>query len=454
VDNIDSIINDQQKYFSSNKTKDINFRIEQLKKLKSSLAKNEKEIYNSLKKDLNNPEFECYFYYKMLIDEINFMIKNLKYFSKPKNVKTPLMLFKSKCKIYYEPYGIVLIIGAWNVPYQITLLPLIGAIAAGNCSIIKPSELSPNTSKIISKIINESFNKEYCCAIEGGIDETTELLNQKFDFIFYTGSTQVGKIIAQAAAKNLTPVVLELGGKSPCIVDKNVNVDIAAKRIIWSKFLNAGQICTSPDYLLIHKEIKDEFIKVLCKFIKIFFGEIAKESEDYSRIINEKHFNRLVSLLNTGSILIGGKTEKENLFIEPTIIDRIKWDDKIMEDEIFGPILPVIEYDNLSEVIIKINEKEKPLALYIYSNDKKNIKKIINETSSGGIGINVCTMHYLNQYLPFGGIGNSGMGNYHGKASFETFSHKKSSLNKSINFDTDLLYPPYKNKLKLLRKFF
>ena len=320
--------------------------------------------------------------------------------------------------------------------------------------IIKPSELAPNTARIITKIIEESFVKEHCTVIEGGVDETTKLLEERFDFIHYTGNSRVGRIIAQAAAKNLTPVILELGGKSPCIVDATANIEVSARRIVWGKFLNAGQTCVAPDYLLVHKSIKERLIKAIVKQIEIFYGKNPENSKDFGRIINQRHFDRLSVLLNNGKVTAGGRTNKEKLYIEPTIIEHLTWDAPIMKEEIFGPILPVLEYSTIDEVISMVNAKEKPLALYYFSKDKNNISRISKEAHFGGGCINTTVIHTSNPHLPFGGIGESGMGSYHGKWSFEAFSHKKSMIKKSFIIDPKLIYPPYKNKISIVKKMY
>lgn len=450
-----NLLDKQRKYFLTGKTKDVEFRIKRLKALKEIIIKRNQEIVEALRKDFGKSEFETFSNEIMTsLEEIKLAIKKLHSWAAPRKVKTPIAYFKSSSRIYYEPYGIALIISAWNYPFQLAINPLIGAISAGNCCIIKPSELAPNTSKLLSEIIKECFDEEYCAIVEGGAQETTALLNEKFDFILYTGSTHVGKIVAQAAAKHLTPVVLEMGGKSPCIIDNTADIEISARRIVWGKFLNAGQTCVAPDYLLVHKEVKDSLMKAIQKYIKDFYGDNPENSKDYCRIINEKHFDRLCALLEEGDIVAGGQTNRSQLYIEPTVIDHVTWNYPIMQEEIFGPILPIIEYEDLTNVIEMINAHEKPLALYIFSKNKKVQKKIINETSFGGGCINTTVLHAGNPYLPFGGVGSSGMGNYHGKASFDTFSHQKGILNKSLIVDPKFIYPPYKNKVDILKKMY
>ncbi len=450
MNEIKELIDRQRKYFERGITLDINFRINMLKVLKSAIIENEKLILKALKEDLNKSDFEGYeTEIGIILDEIGYIIKNLRYWTKPKRVKTPITQFISKSYIYSEPYGVTLIIAPWNYPFQLVMAPLIGSISAGNCSIIKPSEYSPNTSKIISKIISDNFEEEFIAVVEGGIEVNKALLEEKFDYIFFTGSVNIGKIVMEAASKHLTPITLELGGKSPCIVDEDADVELAAKRIVWGKFLNAGQTCVAPDYLYLHKNIKDDFIKNAIKFIKEFFGENPLKSEDYPRIVNIKHFNRLKNLLKDGDVLCGGDFNEEKLYIAPTIIDNITWEDSIMQEEIFGPILPILMFEKLDEVIKIVNIHPKPLALYYFSNNKEKQGRVIREISFGGGCINDTIVHLATPYLPFGGVGNSGMGNYHGKASFDTFSHKKSVLKKSNLIDISLRYPPYKNKINL-----
>ena len=447
-----TITNKQRDFFFSGDTKETTFRIKQLKILKKAIEDNEEEILNALKSDLGKPETEAYVSeIAALLGEIDYALKNIKKWNKPKKVRTPFLFFPASSYIYQEPYGSTLIIGPWNYPFELLFRPLVGSIAAGNCSVVKPSEIAPNSSRIINKIIKENYDISYIAAVEGGAERTQMLLSQKFDYIFFTGGTKVGKIIMETAAKNLTPVTLELGGKSPCIVDKDINIETTARRITWGKFFNAGQTCIAPDYLLTHKSIKNNLLESIKTVIKEFYGEDPAGCKDYARIINEKHFSRLSELLKEGNIIAGGDINKENLYIAPTVINNISWGSKIMEDEIFGPILPVIEYEDLDEVISILYNKPKPLALYFFSKDKDKQEKILKQTSSGGVSINDTLAHYQNVRIPFGGIGNSGMGAYHGKASFDTFSHSKSVLRRSF-FEDKIKYPPYKTPLKYLKK--
>lgn len=454
MDNYKELVKSQQEYVTSGKTASIEYRINKLKELKSEIKNNLNNIVIALHKDFKKAEFEVYETEVMgVIQEIDLSVKKLKSWAKPKKVGTPMMLFKGSSKIYSEPYGSVLIIAAWNYPFFVAISPLIGAICAGNACILKPSEVAPNTSNLVKRIIEKVFERSHCAVIEGGVPETTELLKENFDFIHFTGGEVVGKIVYRAAVENLTPVVLELGGKSPCIVDETADIEISARRIIWGKFVNAGQTCVAPDYLLVEESIKDKLVETMKKQIREFYGEDIINSEDYCRIINEKHFERLVSLMKEGKIVCGGEANREELFITPTLIDNVGLTDPIMKEEIFGPLLPILTYRELSEVIDIVNSMNKPLALYYFSKDKFRQERIIRSISFGGGCINTTIMHTANSNLPFGGVGNSGMGNYHGKFGFETFSHKKSVLNKSFKIDMKLIYPPYKGKANLVKKF-
>ena len=453
--NYTKLLEKQRIFFKTGKTKETEYRIQALKKLKKAIMNKNDKINEALKKDLNKSEFET-FTSEIAgpLNEINFALKNLHSWTKPVRVKTPLILFRGKSRVYYEPFGTVLIITPWNYPFNLVMSILTGAVAAGNCCIVKPSELSPYTSELVAEIISEVFDEEHCAAVTGGVLETTELLKERFDFIHYTGSTNVGKIIARSAAEHLTPTALELGGKSPCIVDKSADLEAAARRILWGKFLNAGQTCVAPDYLLIHKDIKNQFLDIMKTELLKFYGENPEESSDYARIINEKHFDRIVSLLSCGNIITGGRTNRAKLYIEPSIIDGVTWNDPVMLEEIFGPVFPVLEYETIDEAVNMITDREKPLALYLFSRDKNIWKRIIREISFGGGCINDVIFHQVSYCLPFGGVGNSGTGAYHGKWGFEAFSHKKGILNKSLWPEIKLFYPPYKDKIKFLKRFF
>ncbi len=449
---ISSIIQQQRQFFATGKTKDVAFRLEQLKRLKQAILDNQAAILEAVNADLNKPEFEAYATEIGVVREIDYAIKHLKSWVKPKKVSTSIEQFPSSACIYPEPLGVVLIISPWNYPFQLMISPLVGAIAAGNCAIIKPSELAANTSRIVTQITEKTFDPAYITSIEGGVETSQELLAEKFDHIFFTGGTKIGQIVMEAAAKHLTPVTLELGGKSPCIVDSNVHIEHAAKRIAWGKFINAGQTCIAPDYLLVDRTIKNDLLTSIKQCIQEFYGDDPAKSPDYGRIINQRHFERLASFLSEGQPYIGGQTNPEERYIAPTVIDGVDWDAPVMEEEIFGPILPVLEYSDLSEAIAKINERPKPLALYVFSKDQQKQQRVLRETSSGGVCINDTVMQVGVSELPFGGVGSSGIGSYHGKASFDTFSHQKSVLKRSFLLDLDWRYAPYQGKLKLIKR--
>ena len=448
-------IHNQRDFFQTGKTKDISFRIQQLKTLKQAIIENETAVFNALKADLNKPLIEGFLAeIALVVKEIEYAIKHLKKWTKPKKTPVIWQLLPASANIYPEPLGVVLIIGAWNYPFQLVIAPLIGAIAAGNCAILKPSEIASHTSSLVAEIFEKYFDKSYLAVIEGGVETSQQLLAEKFDHIFFTGGTAVGKIVMEAAAKHLTPVTLELGGKSPCIVDTDIDINIAARRITWGKFFNAGQTCLAPDYLLVDKRIKNKLLDEIKKYLREFYGENPEISSDYARIINQKQFDRLVNYLKDSKIIIGGKTIAQERYIAPTLIDGVTWEDAIMQSEIFGPILPVIEFSDITEAINTVNSQPKPLALYLFSQNQNLQKRILKETSFGGGCINHTLIHYTTPSLPFGGVGNSGIGSYHGKAGFDTFSHYKSVLKKPFLLDIKLQYPPYKNKLSLLRRIF
>lgn len=454
MNNINEIVEVQRDFYYKDKTKDIQFRINSLQKLKKAIIENEKNIMAALKLDLNKPEFEAYATeIGVVLEEISYTLKHLRDWAKPKKVKTPIMHFIARSYIYQQPYGVVLIMSPWNYPFQLAISPLVGAIAAGNCSVIKPSNYSPNTSAIIEKIINENFDKSYITVLRGGREVNKNLLSEKFDYIFFTGSVEVGKVVMESASKYLTPVSLELGGKSPCIIDETADIDLAAKRIVWGKFTNAGQTCVAPDYILVKKCVKEDLLQKMKKYINQFYGDDPCNNTDYPKIINEKHFNRLVNLLNCGEVVIGGKYNSQTQQIAPTILNNITWDNLIMQDEIFGPIMPVLEFDTIDEIINTINSRAKPLALYYFTKNKTNEHNILKRVSFGGGCINETIVHLATSHMPFGGVGESGMGGYHGKSSFDTFTHKKSILKKSNLIDIAIKYPPYDKDYNVLKKF-
>ncbi|MEH7051414.1 aldehyde dehydrogenase [Bacillus pseudomycoides] len=429
MENYKDLIQRQLSFFRSGKTKDVQFRINALNKLKESIQLHEKEILQGLRDDLNKSEAEAFrTEIKLALGEIEFTLDHLVSWSSPKEVETPPSHAGAKSYIYPEPYGLALIIAPWNYPFQLAIAPLIGAIAAGNCAVIKPSELTPQTSGILATIMKETFPEEYICVVEGEVETSTALLKEKFDYIFFTGSTMVGRIVAEAAAKHLTPVTLELGGKSPCIIYNDADLEATAKRIVRGKFLNAGQTCVAPDYILVQRQVKEKLVDRLKEAIKDAFGEDISKNPDFPRIINEKHFNRLKQYLDNGNLVAGGEIDLSRLFIEPTLLDNISWEDPVMQDEIFGPILPILEYDDVSEIIPVILDRPKPLALYIFSESEAFQNNILNSISFGGGSINDTLSHMTSHYLPFGGVGESGVGAYHGKGSFDTFSHFKSIL--------------------------
>lgn len=442
---IERILLSQRDFFTTQQTKSIAFRKMYLEKLKSLIISNEKMLYEAINKDFGKSEFDTFTTeISFILNDINYYIKNLKSLSKPKKVSTNLVNQLGNSKVYADPLGCVLVIGAWNYPYQLSLSPIIAAMAAGNCCILKPSEIAENTMKAMVSIINENFPPEYLYVYEGSIDETTSLLKLKFDKIFFTGSTKVGKIVYKAAAEHLTPVTLELGGKSPAIVTKNANLEIAAKRIVWGKFLNAGQTCVAPDYLLVEETIQEQFLEMLRKYIKEFKYEPG--SGQYTRIINQRNFQRLINLIDKEKIYSGGSFDEEKLYIEPTILNPINWNGEIMQEEIFGPLLPVISFQSYNAVLNSVLELEKPLAAYLFTNNSEEKEIFTRKLSFGGGCINDTVMHLSNDHLPFGGVGSSGIGNYHGKYGFETFSHQKAVLEKATWGEPNIKYPPYSEK--------
>lgn len=451
---MDNILKKQQNFFKSGKTMSVDFRLEYLKKLKTAIKNNEQKILEALKKDLGKSSTEGYMCeVGLAMSEITYFLKNLKKFVKDKIVPTPITNFHSKSIIKSVPYGNVLIISPWNYPFLLSIEPLVDAIAAGNTVILKPSAYSPATSKVVKELIEEVFEKEYVATVTGGREENKHLFEMDFDFIFFTGSKNVGKEVLKAASEKLIPTALELGGKSPCIVDETANIKLSAKRIVFGKFLNCGQTCVAPDYIYCHKKVKDKLIFEIKNQIISQFGQKPLENPDYGKIINEKHFERLVELIEDKKIIIGGKTDKNTLKIEPTVM-LSTWKDKIMQDEIFGPILPVLAYENLDNAIEKIEKQPHPLALYIFSKNNKNIKKVTEKIRYGGGCINDVVVHLATPEMPFGGFKQSGIGAYHGKFGFDCFSHKKSILDKKTWFDLPLRYQPYSSIIEKLLKMF
>lgn len=445
---LSNVLGRQQSFFREGHTKSVTSRIENLKKLQSAIETYSDDIVQALKADLRKPGFEAYFEIIGVLEELKYALKHIKRWARPKRAKTPAYQFFSTARVYTEPVGSVLILGPWNYPINLMLVPLVSAIAAGNCAVLKPSEMAPKTASLLREMLGDIFDFSFVNVIEGDVETSQFLLSQPFDHIFFTGSTQVGEKVMTAAAKHLTPVTLELGGKSPCIVDHTTHIEYAAKRIAWGKFSNAGQTCTAPDYLLVDHRIKDELLSAIKQQIKSFYGDRPKESQSYGRIVNAKHFHRLSRLLESGRVVTGGDSDRDDLYIAPTVIDEVTWSSKIMQEEIFGPILPVISYDHLDQAITGINQLPKPLALYIFSKNRATQTRLLDNIPSGGGCINDTVMHLTVPTLPFGGVGASGFGRYHGRAGFDTFSHQRGLLNKSFWLDLQWRYPPYKAKKK------
>lgn len=453
---IASLLDKQREYYKSGVTVPVNFRIEQLKKLYAAIKKYENEILQALHTDLGKSDYESFMCeIGLVLSEITYMIRHTKKFAKRKTVFTPITNFHAHCFKQPVPYGNTLIMSPWNYPFLLTVDPLADAIAAGNTAVVKPSAYSPATSAIISKIISECFDAEYIAVITGGRAENAALLEQKFDFVFFTGSQAVGKEVLRHTAEHLTPAVLELGGKSPCIVDKSANIALAAKRIVFGKFLNCGQTCVAPDYILCESSVKDKFISEVASQIKIQYGENPLKNKDYGKIINQKHFERLCGLIDKNKVIIGGETDCGSNRIAPTVMDNVTENDAVMGEEIFGPIMPILTFDDFDKMVDNLKDKDKPLALYLFSSDKGQIKRITTELSYGGGCINDVVVHLSTSEMGFGGVGQSGMGSYHGKDGFDAFSHYKSIMDKKTWLDLPMRYQPYKNKMyeKLLHLF-
>ncbi len=442
-----ALIEAQRIFFNSNTTKDLRFRIAQLDILHTVLKNNEKLLFEAIYKDFKKSEFETYISELALVyHDIKDAQRNVYKWARKEKVATNLLNFPAKSYILKEPLGVCLVIGAWNYPYQLSLAPAIAALAAGNTVVLKPSELPAHTSKIIAKLINENFDPNVFKVVEGGVDKTTELLEQNFDKIFFTGSTKVGKIVYKAAAENLTPVTLELGGKSPAFITKDCNLNMTVKRLVWAKFLNAGQTCIAPDYVLVNKEIEPEFLEALKAEIEKQDFSIA--NKNYVQIINDANFERLSKMINPNKVFCGGRTDALKRYIQPTVLQNVTFKDKAMQEEIFGPIFPVLTYTNLDEAIIRVKKLSKPLSAYVFTSSSKNKEKVLQQLSFGGGAVNDAIMHITNPKMPFGGVGNSGIGNYHGKAGFDCFSHSKSILQKGTWLEFPLKYAPY-SKAKL-----
>ncbi|RUT30655.1 aldehyde dehydrogenase [Paenibacillus zeisoli] len=450
---IKELLTRQKQFYDEDRTRSVEYRRVMLTRLRDALQSREAEIMEALRLDLNKSELEAYSTeIGIVLEEIRHICKRLARWAKPRKVRTALTHTGSKGMIVPEPYGTVLIIAPWNYPFQLAISPLVGAIAAGNTVVLKPSELTPSVSAILKSILAEVFQEEHVAVVEGGVEVSTKLLKCKFDYIFFTGSVNVGRIVMEAAAKHLTPVTLELGGKSPCIVHEDANLVLAARRIVFGKFTNAGQTCVAPDYLWVHKNVKEQLLQEMRHVIRDFYGEHPLSHPDYGRIVSRRHFDRLVMFLQDGQVVLGGRSDEGSLKIEPTVLDQITWDMPVMQEEIFGPVFPVLEYEDLEELIARVRSHPKPLALYLFSQSKAIQNQVISSLSFGGGTINDTLMHLATPYLPFGGVGDSGMGSYHGLESFKTFSHEKSVLYQTTRFDFTFRYPSSKNALRIIRK--
>ena len=453
-DSIPQIVENQRRFYNTKQTLSYEFRKQQLVRLKDALKKHESALCRALKSDLGKCEFEAYATeIGFALHDIRFYLKHLKTWMKPKRVKTPILCQPGKSRIIYTPLGVNLIISPFNYPAGLTFSPLIAAIAAGNTAVIKTSELTPATSLAIKELIRDTFGPEYVAYIPGEIPETTALLEQKFDHIFFTGSPKVGSIVMKAASRHLTPVTLELGGKSPCIVHHDAKMDITVNRIVYGKFLNAGQTCVAPDYILVHRQVKDEFLEKIKKRIIEAFGSRPEESKDFGRIVNSRHFQRLSAMIMPEKVVVGGRTDEEDRFIAPTVMTDVELSDPVMQEEIFGPILPVMTFEDTNDIFDVVSRFDShPLACYVFTQDNSFAEYVFSALPFGGGSVNHCIQHLVNPNLPFGGVGNSGIGAYHGFSGFERFSHKKSMFKSASWIDPPLIYPPYAKKLPLIRK--
>ncbi len=450
-----AILQNHRAFFASGKTRGLSHRVQQLKRLRSMIIGNETAIFDALARDMGKPAFEAYGGETgIVVREIDHALRNITQWAQPEKVGTLVAHQPASSFIVHEPYGVVLIISPWNFPIQLTFSPLVGALAAGNCALVKPSPLAQATSRLIKKMIEHEFEPGLVSCVEGGAETAQELLHEPFDYIFFTGGSATGRIVMAAAAGNLTPVTLELGGKNPCIVDVDADLDVAARRIVWGKFFNAGQSCVAVDYLIVHRKIKNALIERIVRRVREFYGDDPSKSLDFCRIVSLAHVDRLMGLLGCGTIVIGGQTDRASRYVAPTVIDGITGSEPVMEDEIFGPILPVISCESLSQAISFIRSRPKPLALYFFSRDRKLQNLVLRETASGGVCINDTVIHETSELLPFGGAGPSGMGRYHGRESFRTFSYQRSVVKKGFRADVSLRYPPYKDHLKWLKKLF
>lgn len=452
---IKDLVSRQRRYFLAGETLPVEARLEALKKLKKCIQEHEQEINEALKADLGKSAFESYMCETgLVLSELSYMIKNTPSYAREQTVPTPIAQFSSRSYRKPSPYGVVLIMSPWNYPFLLSIDPLIDAIAAGNTAIVKPSAYSPNTSRVIEKILSQCFDRSYVAVVTGGRAENTCLLNEHFDYIFFTGSQHVGREVMEKASRYLTPVTLELGGKSPCIVEKSANLKLAARRIVFGKYLNCGQTCVAPDYIYCDREIKDELIRQIKKQIRKQYSASPLDNKNYGKIINEKHFSRILGLIDSQKVVHGGENNPDTLQIAPTVMDNVIFEDAVMQEEIFGPVLPVLTYDSLDEAIGKINSMAHPLALYIFTSDKSAAEKVTSRCSYGGGCVNDTIIHLATSEMGFGGFGESGMGAYHGKDGFDTFTHYKSIVNKKTWIDLPMRYQPYhKLNEKLLKKF-
>ena len=452
---ISQIVQQSRQAFDSGITRPLAWRKAQLETMITMLEKHQDELSTALKVDLGRGVEEAWLYdIGFTITEVKLMLKNLKKWTAPRKVPTPMVTKPASSMRVPQPLGVVCVIAPWNYPVQLLLIPAAGAIAAGNAVVMKPSEVSSETSRVLAKIVPQYFTDKAVAIVEGGVQETTELLKQKFDHIFYTGNGAVGRVVMRAAAENLTPVTLELGGKSPTIVDASANIAVAARRIAWAKYVNAGQTCVAPDYVLAHKSIANELVEAIRASITEFYGAEPHASKDYSRVISSKHFSRLTSLISSGKVAIGGQSEQAERYIAPTVLVDVDQNSAVMQEEIFGPILPVLEVGSIDEAIGFVNSRPHPLALYVFAQNNSVNEKVVAETTSGGVTVNGTIMHMTGPYLPFGGVGESGMGAYHGQSGVDVFQHLKPVLKRSTMLDAPLAYPPYtKRKFSILKKF-
>lgn len=444
VDTIPGVVDAARQAFDSGRTRSLDWRLSQLDALSRMIKERKDDILDALNDDVGKPRLEAYAAEVAFMDkDIQHLKKHLRSWMKPEKVPTPAVTQPGWSRVYKDPLGVVLVIAPWNYPFQLAVSPLAGAIAAGNSVVLKPSEVAPKTSAVMARWLPEYLDSTCVKVIEGGIPETTKLLEQRFDHIFYTGNGTVGRIVMTAAAKHLTPVTLELGGKSPCIVDRSADLDVTARRIIWGKFYNCGQTCVAPDYILVEDSVHDALLNRMAATVREFWGDDPQQSKDYGRVVNARHHQRLMKLIGSGELVTGGDADESDRYIAPTILKNVAEDSPVMRDEIFGPILPVLSVPHVDAAISFINKNPKPLALYLYSSDKRNQARVLARTSSGGALLNHCILHLTVPDLPFGGVGASGMGAYHGKASFDTFTHQKSVLRKPFVMDPPILYPPY-----------